>query len=152
GSRWLYRNVPYALVYDFLTNYQSVQEDFRNELLLNYLRKEHEAGGLQNWNVGIVGSKREKDTIDLGLGFPVHLVNRSRFKTIQPANIKALTTRADRIIDLDWNGDLSTLENNNITELRNSQHPGTGLLLIYPINKDSEPSGDSKVRKPLKAA
>lgn len=150
GSRWLFRNIPYSLVYEFLKSYNSVHDDFQNHLLLNYLNKEYESGGLQNWNVGIIGSKSES-TIDIGLGFPVHLVNRSRFKTIQPANIKALTTIADRVIDLDWNGKLSSLTNDNITALRNHQLPDTGLLLIYPINKDSKPSDESKVRKPLEA-
>src|SRR5690554_6233769 len=151
GSRWLYRDVPYDFVYDFLKEYKSLHQDFENRLLLNYLEKEHNAGGLSHWNIGIVGSKN-RETIDLGLKHPVHLVNRSRFQRITPANIKALTTRADRIIDLEWNGELKGLTHETITNLRNEQFPNHGMLLIYPIDKNSGPLKASDNRRNLEAA
>ncbi|TXD39291.1 hypothetical protein FRC98_02510 [Lujinxingia vulgaris] len=151
GSRSLFRSVPYKIIYDFLEEYKSLHQDFDNRLLLNYLEKEHAAGGLTHWNIGIIGS-RNRDTIDLGLDRPVHLVNRSRFQSIKPANIKALTTRADRIIDLDWEGELKGLSHETLCSLRNNQYPDSGLLLIYPIDKDSGPAGESKDRRDLNAA
>lgn len=150
GSRWLYRSVPYGFVHDFLKEYRSLHQDFENRLLLNYLEREHTAGGLLHWNIGLIGS-RNRDTIELGLEHPVHLVNRSRFQSIKPANIKALTTRADRIIDLEWEGKLKGLKHEHMTNLRNGQCSNQGLLLIYPIDKDSGPRKDSKDRRDLKA-
>ncbi len=150
GARWLFQNVDVAPVLDFLRKYQSLHEDFANRLLVNYVERELEHEGLSTWNIGIIGSHR-LEAIDLGTDLKTHLVKRSRFRQIKPANIKALTTRSDRIIDLDWDRPLKGLTSENIAEMRNAEQPDSGLLLIYPIDKDSEPANDSKLRHPLEA-
>ncbi len=149
-SRWVYRDVPVEHVLDFVRAYDSTHEDFRTDLLTNYIEKEREVGGLQTWNLGVVGSSNE-DSIDLGVPIETTLVTRSRFKSTSPANIKALTTKSDRIMDLDMEVDLSSLTSAETAHQRNKREPDSGLLLIYPIDKKSEPSGDSGVRKPLDA-
>ncbi|QDG52091.1 hypothetical protein FIV42_15470 [Persicimonas caeni] len=150
GARWLYRNVDVEPVLEFLRQYQSLHEDFENRLLINYVERELEHEGLQTWNIGIIGNQR-LDSLDIGADVTTHLVTRSRFRKIQPANIKALTSRADRIIDLDWDGSLKSLNSESIKNMRNERQPDNGLLLIYPIDKDSEPANESKLRHPLDA-
>jgi hypothetical protein len=150
GARWLYRSVDADQVTRFLRQYQSTHEDFRTDLLLNYITSERERGSLERWNVGIVGSQRN-DAIDLNTDCETKMVNRSRMDGTNPANIKALTSRADRIIDLDWNPRQQDLTSEKIVEKRNHQEPESGLLLIYPINKDSQPTDESTVRQAMNA-
>lgn len=143
GARWLFEGVPAELVTSFLKKYESLHEDFSDHLLLEYIRSEQEKDALKHWNVGLIGSDR-MPTLDLGAGVESRRVRRSRFKTIEPANIKALTTRADRVIDLDWEGSVEGLTSENIAAMRNDLQPDTGLLLIYPIDRQSEPIRRSK--------
>lgn len=149
GSRWLFRGVGVDKVVNFLKEYKSLHEDFEDRLLLKYIEREREYGGLQKWNIGVIGSGR-MNKIDLGIKESTHLIKRSRFRKIQPANIKALTTRSDRIIDLSQD-DPSGLKADDISNMRNLEQPNSGLLLIYPIDKNSKPSSASRSRHALSA-
>ena len=153
GARWLFRDVPAELVTAFLSQYESLHEDFSDRLLLEYIRSEQNHGALEWWNVGLVGSKR-MPRIDLGAGVESHLVRRSRFQRIEPANIKALTSRADRVVDLGWDGSVEGLTSDNISAMRNAKQPDKGLLLLYPIDRNSRPARDTKNgrRHPLNAS
>ena len=149
GRRWLFRGVRADKVIKFLKEYKSLHEDFEDRLLLKYIDREREYGGLKKWNIGVIGSSR-MNKINLGIKENTHLIKRSRFRQIEPANIKALTTRSDRIIDL-AEDDPSGLKAEDISNMRNIEQPNSGLLLIYPIDKNSKPSSKSEVRHNLGA-
>ncbi len=151
GARWLYEEVEPGLIKAFLRGYQALGDDFTPRLLLDYIESEESAGGLQSWAVGLIGSEKMPE-LDLGAPVPTRRVRRSRFKQIKPANIKALTSRADRVIDLPWEGSVDNLKIETISALRNEHRPESGLLLIYPIDKDSSPSRPSDERHNLRAA
>lgn len=142
-GRWVISQVKADDVVRFLSEYRfhESHEDLRSDLLLKYLESERTspAKSLERWNVVVMG----RDTldpalgsIDLGLERDVACLNRSRFKTTDPANIKALTSAPDRVADL-AEGDTSSEE--AMIARRNSEAPGVGLLLLYPISKDSTP-------------
>jgi hypothetical protein len=141
GSR-VYREIEASIVETFLRDYafHGRHEDLKTDLLLGYLHKEQSAGSLMRWNVAIVGrSQRDEHLgeLDLGTGEPVPCINRSRYQMMAPCNIKALTSPIDRIIDLEKRP--GSVDDEQMVELRNEQAPGIGLLLIYPISKDSAP-------------
>jgi hypothetical protein len=141
GSR-VFRDVPAETIESFLTGYAFHERhaDFKLDLLLGYIRSERAAGSLKKWNVGILG-RSEVDgslgTIDLGLDEPIACINRSRYQTMEPCNVKALTSPIDRIIDLDKPPD--DVDDEKMVELRNEKALGVGLLLLYPISKNSAP-------------
>ena len=136
-------NVPYTTVIDFLHNYHIALEDDQksqstlgvNKLnLLNYLKKKTENNNLLSWNVAIISIESE-NIINLPGGIQVGAVNRSRLKTspVNDAyNIKALTSRSDRQIDLPPDAK---------NEYDRRQLP---LLLLYFVSRNSFPMSDQE--------
>jgi hypothetical protein len=78
---------------------------------------------------------------------------RARLKVESPdtdfADIKTLMSRPDAAVDL--TGDTTKLTESGIKEKRRAQLPDTGLLVLYPIDKTSQPSPDKELRAPLNA-
>lgn len=139
--------------------------DMRNDLMLDYIdRRVDRAGELTDWNVGILGSGRrtydvggqtiDLGMIDLGLRDSVPLINRAPLKRAGggAANIKALMSKPDRVFDLDISRSAATSMDEK--QLVASRPPGEGLLLLYPISRNSVPMGISLragSRMPLQA-
>jgi len=136
-------NAPYRTVIDFLNNYHIALEDDQvpqstlgvNKLnLLNYLKKKTENDNLLSWNVAIISIDSEI-IINLPGGIQVGAVNRSRLKT-SPVNgaynIKALTSRSDRQIDLSPDAK---------NEYDKRELP---LLLLYFVSINSFPLSDQE--------
>ena len=74
------------------------------------------------------------------------------------ADIKSLMSSSDRAVDLDLRpSDLAKMDNNAVARARNLSADGghgddTGLLLLYPISKDSVPvRASARTREPLDA-
>ena len=105
--------------------------------------RENSAGSLKMWNVVIMGrAEVDPDAGDLKLGLrrSVPCIVRSRFKTTKPANIKALTSRPDRVVDLERDSNaIGGMSDKELIELRNRVAPEHGLLLVYPISSRSTP-------------
>ena len=97
---------------------------------------------------------------------PINLINRARFGSSEPANVKAIMSQTDRAIDLgfektpkkadapaglkylDWLRDLRSPNDGRQPDPdRGLQTP---LLLLYPISRDSQPRS-TRVRQPLNA-
>jgi len=88
-------------------------------------------------------------TIDLGLSEEVGLINRARLRSTKPyADIKSLMSRPDRVVDLRLSSEQLSGKDDELQALRPL---GKGLLLLYPVSKDSAPLG-SQVRARLDAA
>jgi hypothetical protein len=143
GPSLLFTEVGADDIIEFLSAYafHEDHEDLRRDLLLNYIRTERGRGSLESWNVAIVtkaGEPGDLGAVDLGLGKLVPCVSRSRYKMTEPCNIKALTSPDDRIIDIE-DRPVGRLDEKAMIQLRNEKAPNIGLLLLYPISKDSEP-------------
>lgn len=161
------RQVHYERIVEFLRNYQ-FHEDYsrlRSDLLIGYIqnRLDH-AAELEWWNVAVMsgpkqhrvgGSRIDLGAIDLGLGSLIPCINRAPMADSLPdrADIKALMSKPDRVVDI---RDVDSAEARNMseTELVRIRSPDIGLLLLYPISKNSIPMGASiraDSRKDLKA-
>ncbi|MEZ0350688.1 Z1 domain-containing protein [Mycobacterium sp. pR1184] len=155
--------VSFLSAYHFHEN----SRDLDSPLISRYILDRCEEGELLRFNVAVMGRSSESDylgTVDLGIdGKDTGCINRARLQQIGGttyADIKALMSRHDRVIDLRLPdgtlkvdtkpADLSRFR--NIPD-RGGHGDGSGLILLYPVSKDSRPvRGSVKTREPLNAA
>src|SRR5207244_8214231 len=112
---------------------------------------------ITRWSVVVVTRTLDPKLgrINLGLENEVALVNRARFMRGDPqfADIKALMSEIDPALDLDIpTADLRGKSFDRLRVLRAGADPHSGLLILYPISKNSEPRGaatGSRYRRPL---
>ncbi|MFD6332660.1 Z1 domain-containing protein [Streptomyces niveus] len=154
-GRYVFHEVPHSHVLEFLSSYKFHEKSPENDadLIVGYIRKRvSSAGSLQRWNVAVVGNPRGEG-FTFGHGVTVGRNTRARLSVTNPvadfADIKTLMSRRDAGVDLA--GDVADLTDDGIMELRRSEFPSTGLLVLYPIDKLSEPTPAKKLRAPLNA-
>jgi hypothetical protein len=142
----MWRGVPWEKVVEFLTDYQMDPSAtrVRQDLLLDYLRRQAERGELLEWVVGVMGQERLEERlheIDLGVsGIPrISLIERTRLDgsnslgvITSPAHL-ALGLPEDRLQEARAR-DGRTLSGSALRRLRDKRE---GLLLIYPISRYS---------------
>ncbi|GAA1251874.1 Z1 domain-containing protein [Pseudonocardia aurantiaca] len=156
----LFTEVPHQAVLEFLSTYSfhDRSSDGHSGRLAEYIRKRVRAGSLGRWSIGVVGNSQDTaDTkrCDLGSGIDVKMVRRSRLSYDDDvdfdgvADIKTLTSRRDEALDLDASN-ASTMSRKELVTLRRQKRPTEGLLLLYPIEPESEPK-NTKGRVPLAA-
>lgn len=148
-SSSLFEGVGAELVLDFLDEY-TFHEDSGNlgaELLKGYIQDQNAEGELEAWNVVVKGKRhtQEDEMLSIGDGMDVPLLNRSRRITgtgdSETAHIGVLMSAGDTVADLKV--DQSVVRELTEPELRAMRPPGLGLLILYPISKNSQPPADS---------
>ncbi|MEV0319080.1 Z1 domain-containing protein [Streptomyces sp. NPDC050658] len=157
-GRHLLRGVPHTDVLGFLSRYRFHEnsQECDAKLISSYIRRRVRQGSLLRWNIAIIGNPASGNEADFAFapGVSVGRITRSRLHnpTGEPdfADIKTLMSRADAAVDLT---DVSRgLTEEEIKGKRREQLPDTGLLVLYPIDKDSRPSERRKdSREPLGA-
>lgn len=159
-ASFVYRNVDYRHILRFIENYSFHEKNLtlRPTLLRKYIEAQVKLSKpeLLSWNVGVVSVRSGKvGTIDLGTGDEVNLLNRARIKMGKSdpstADLKAIMSNADIVLDLrDGNVDTAS-ESDKLIEYRTESLPGVGLLLVYPISKDSKAGDPPRDRANLDA-
>lgn len=149
-NRVVVSGVPGSRVLDFLENYRMHPNAFRlrTDLLTGYIRKEMAAGALQSWNIVVVENPGREAVagLSLGTGRDLRPIERSRLERYEEyANIKALASTRDRIADIDpavnpLPSDVDPTSDKDLARFRQDVVGDVGLLCIYPIDKDSQPS------------
>ncbi|BCN63265.1 endonuclease [Prescottella equi] len=163
----LFTDVPYGNIIDFLNSYEFHEDsaDGDRARLVGYITKRVRAGALGRWSVGVIGNGKDNTKpCSLGSGVEVRMVKRARLGhskssgeerdsiTTEPdsgiddrkADIKTLSSRRDETIDLILDGPVPT-SHPGILELRQQQRPNQGLLLIYPIEPESDTGTEGRV-------
>lgn len=155
--------VSFLSVYKFHEN----SRDLDSQLISRYILDRREEGELLRFNVAVMGRSSESDylgTVDLGVsGMETGCINRARLQQIGGAtyaDIKALMSRNDRVIDLRLPDGVLTEDTKpaDLSRFRNAPTGGgygdsSGLILLYPVSKDSRPvRGSVKTREPLQAS
>ncbi|GAB2904960.1 Z1 domain-containing protein [Streptomyces heilongjiangensis] len=154
-GRYIFRNVPHDHVIDFLSSYRFHEKSPENdaELISAYIRKRvASAGSLGRWNIAIVGNPKGDDfTFAPGVVVGRNVRARLDVGNADPdfADIKTLMSRRDAAVDL--TGDTAKLNEKGIMDRRRVELPDTGLLVLYPIDKVSEPVPTKTARAPLNA-
>ena len=141
-SQVVLRDIPFKSILGFIENFTFHPDtELRSELLAKYIRKQVDHGGLELWNVAVITRQQEGRSMDLGLGREVNLLTRSKLKSstdLATANIGTLMSRPDRVIDLIDTTEVARIsKDDQLLDLRTES--GHGLLLLYPIDKDSSP-------------
>ncbi|WML64545.1 hypothetical protein [Rhodococcus sp. AH-ZY2] len=139
--------------------------DLDSPLISRYILDRRDGGELLRFNVAIMGRSSHSDylgSIDLGTGSHIGCINRARLLRIGTnnyADIKALMSRHDRVIDIRLPEGALTADTRpaELAKYRSSPARGgygddSGLLLLYPVSRDSRPvRGTAKTREPLDA-
>lgn len=153
--------VSFLSMYHFHEN----SRDLDSALISRYILDRRDDGELLRFNVAIMGRSSDSDylgAIDLGTGSEIGCINRARLLQIGSntyADIKALMSRNDRVIDLHLpegilNADTKPAElaKYRSSRARGGYGDGSGLLLLYPVSRDSRPvRGSAKTRENLDA-
>jgi hypothetical protein len=154
GNKVVLRDVPVSLVRDFINAYRFHENsEMSSGLLTKYIDGQVAAGALKEWNVVVMGRRPPSRTEPLGLRKASPLLTRSklvRASTPHLAVIGTLMSKPDRVADLKPSPEVrQETTDDELQAFRDAD--GHGLLLIYPIDKDSEPKADADHREPLKA-
>ncbi len=166
--RWSFADVSADRVMSFINSYRfhPDQSGMRADHMTGWI---HRAAPNNPWNVVVIGSdkvrKRPDGTVvslgevDLGLDDLIPAVNRAPL--INPprgtANIKALLSHADWFADLGPGDvkDLGNMAKDDPRGVRGKLSDGRGLVIVYPISKDSIPmraASGTRSRREMQAA
>lgn len=158
--RQLIEAVPADDVRRFLASYEFHEKHHPRltaKALVGYIDKQIRNGALVQWNVVVVGGAgKDRHTIDLGLAEPVGLLRRSKLRIpgMPDANVKAIMSKEDRVADLCAKDTSLAAKARRLPDARLQEYrpPGIGLLVLYPIDKRSEPDEKNRGnREPLDA-
>lgn len=154
----VFYDVPVSFVRTYLNSYQFHPNDkvLSSNLLNDYIRDQNQYGLLEKWNIVIRGvTARDKSSRGMiGLAhLNVPLLERARRDTSsEHAHIGVLMSRGDIGADLPLSRDeLKGESEDQLKERRRKLMPGTGLLIIYPISKNSEPGKGAQTKVKLNA-
>jgi hypothetical protein len=153
----LFRDVPIGEITRFLSAYEVHErsDDFRRDTLLDYIREENSAKGLLKWNVAIMGQRNSPlGSIELSR-WQVNLIRRSRLKGIGGdegyANIGALMSEPDVALDVPGLQAGASEGREDMLKMRSDALPDHGLVILYPIGRESRPDERRGNREPLAA-
>jgi hypothetical protein len=151
-------DLPVQMITDFLRSYNihpDQEKSIPKEQLMEYIALENEASSLKYWNVVVkedVAFERNLGhlpELDLGLGSPVARRQRLPLQDSRPgeANFRVMQSQGDRALDLDYAdadlrrmlglGTTDPITDKSILKLRQEKMPTTGLMVIYPISRQS---------------
>lgn len=149
---WIMEAVPAEPIKQFLNTYRFHQNHADSDLnpatMCAYIDAQLERGALAQWNVVVIGrSDQPYGTIDLGCGVIANKIARAKLNIagLPHANIKALMTKIDRVADLP---DLDGKGEKGDAWLQQQRPKGIGLLVLYPIDSESEPAKRKKPALP----
>ncbi|MFI9836315.1 Z1 domain-containing protein [Nonomuraea sp. NPDC051941] len=157
-------DVDVSHVLTFLQTYRVHEDspDLDPRLVTAYIGKESRRAdpSLLTWNVALMGAPviDEDHVVDFGGGIRLGTINRSLIKNTggDKADIKTLMSKEHRVIDMDISAPEARGKSEGaLVDLRNAsiEHATTGLLLLYPIARDSQPDPTNvDTRVPFNAA
>jgi hypothetical protein len=151
-NRTVIRGMGVGAIRQFVDSYRfHPSSELTSGLLGAYIDRQIAAGALTEWNVVVIGRRPPAPTVELGLSHASSLITRSKLRRSEPltANIGTLMSRPDRVSDLVSASTVRGKSDIELQEMRNDS--GRGLLLIYPIDKDSQPRTGVTYRVPLEA-
>lgn len=155
----IFTDVAANHVISFLDSYNidDCNSEMPSDLLIKYIKAQNKKGNILNWNIGIITRSLDPilGEIELGLDEPIPLINRTKFsRTRKPdvVDIKALMSQTDLAADTPICSEiLRGKDRNELRQLREEYCNNKGLLLIYPISKNSYPLQKSSKRQNLNA-
>lgn len=163
GNATLVRDVGVSAILEFIDAYRfhDRADEMRAPLLRGYIHDQSGLDSLLRWNVAVVGrgAKPDDRLLEIGPGISVPLLNRSALRDrtdAVDADLGSLMSKADLALDLALSpAEVAPMSTAALMARRSGDQPNVGLLLLYPIARDSEPQRESntrsRVRIPLDA-
>jgi hypothetical protein len=141
-------------------NFHEEKVSLQRKTLDSYIRGENEVGSLLHWNIVIKeGQGSRSSTLDLGLNEPVKLLVRRPIVDSKPGNpnFRSMASQGDRSLDMGLTANAlaeklntrfgsSELKDERILALKQEMAPNTGLIVIYPIARDSLTANKQRLR------
>jgi len=156
-SRIIFEGAEFDYIKKFISDYRFHESSqLNNNIILEFIKKANKNGYLGSWNVVLKSSHKSRNNINITDSIEAGLVTRSKLKgrSADEAYIKTLMSPGDILADIDY----YKIENETAEQMlavRNSlfNNNPPGLLILYPIDKDSTPDkGNMKERECLNAA
>lgn len=147
----VFKGVDSRAVLDFLDSYRFHEHarDLNSKAIRSYVERRLEDDELTRFSIAVQALPKEDPelgSVELGLGAPTPCINRARLAHLDRpyADIKALMSLSDRFLDLDVTssevGEMSRAQiEHGRDPLPAGRGDGSGLLVLYPISKDSRP-------------
>lgn len=153
-SRVILRDIPVDLIRGFIRGYKfHADSEITSDLLLKYIDSQVSCGAIMAWNIAVMGIQKPNNTIPLGLDGPSPLITRSKLErpsTETRAVIGTLMSKPDRVADLRPAATVTAASTDDeLQTIRDDD--GRGLLVLYPIDRKSEPKGGTNGRVALDA-
>lgn len=162
---FMLRDVGVRNVLGFLASYQvhADSPDLEPRLVTSYIEKENrrrDGASLLTWNLAVMGGPIEDEdhVVEFAPEVRVGTVERSKLKDTggAKADIKTLMSKDHRVVDMDITVTKARSKSEQaLMDMRDAdpEFADRGLLLLYPIAKDSKPDeANVKSRVPLEAA
>lgn len=160
---YIFENISIDDVRGYISrmNIDERNSSFQKEPVLKFIDKAKETNFLSKWNIAIAGNKKGTP-FNICDNLTVNLLERSRIDLKATIDdqiyLKSITSPEEILVDTPIFGkqkDNSSISARFILRKKyydsiNQESPG--LLLIYPINKDSQPQHKNSGRIPLDAA
>ena len=165
NNAWIYRNCDVSNILTYINEYAFCEsnKNCKPESLKEYIGKAMEKGHLNSWNVVVktLQDKNATDTIMLSNKIKCHPVSRARLADGQDSNIAHFSDfrePRDLMVDVDFES-WSKVKNAPVEkqmhirkdyyECMGQEVPG--LLIIYPIDKNSRPRSNNAQNMALEA-
>jgi len=155
---YLIRDIPVEEILKFINtyNFHENSQEMKPKLLSGYIIEHCSFEELKTWNVYIAGPKNEngRNKMEFLPGIALTLITRSQENALSDedtASIGVMTSNIDYIADLDSPKRYTDSKIEDLKKIRKEKLPGIGLLVLYPIDKDSKASPNSDNRVDLKA-
>lgn len=163
AQRWVYRDIDAETITSFVQAYHfhPHQAGLTPELISGWIRR---AAPDLKWTVAVMGnSKASKSHLATEFGPLPGVVPINRAPLTAPdadsgvANIKALMSLPDQVLDIApemWTAEQPKTDR-DYKRIRAENAANTGLLVLYPIDRDSQPAGvalKSGSRRPMQAS
>ncbi len=147
GNAVLFRNVSSTVILTFLRQYRVHPDspDVEPKQLVEYIQKQignESSPSLEWWTVAVMTGDNEPVTLG-DESFSTVIRSRLNDDGDERADIKTLMSKRDRVLDLATGKNVSpTASESSLVQMRNDDetHRDRGLLVIYPINRMSQPA------------
>jgi hypothetical protein len=163
NNSWIYRNCDVENVLKYINsyNFNEKNNNCKRDTLLTYIKKALSKDHLKNWNIVVKTLKDGDESIDLDKRIKCYPINRSALNdriNLNVAHFKDLKDVRDLMIDVDtetWKDKSNSSTSKQMRARKNYYDKLTteapGMLIIYPINKNSTPKFKGNSMTELKA-
>ena len=152
-SRIILRDIDVTAVLEFIDSYDfHDRSELGGHALRGYIEGQNAHGSLLTWNIAVITRAEPNREIDLGLSTKVGVITRSKLRATSDngtANIGTLMSKPDRVADVLASATAATMTDAELERVRNESR--RALLLLYPIDRSSEPRRSAKNRERLDA-